>query len=371
MKVLMITQELDPASSNMRVAHDWAAAIAARCDHLTILASRVRSPDLPANVTVIPLRCAEGGSRFAVVMRLCWQLLRLVASRQVDVVFAHMVPTFALLAWPFCKLGNRPLALWYTSHGLTRALRLAHRLINLPLTASADSYPVPDSIPAVLGHGIDTARLRGSPLSPDDPPLISLAARLTSLKQVELLIRALAAPALRDHPARPVVEIAGEPFYPADRDYLAGLKHEVDRLDLGPRVTFLGGVSGADMPSLYARSTLTVSCRAVPALDKSALESLAAGVPVVTNNPSFADLLGQHAANLLFDGDDPSILATCLARLLDDDDSRKRIAADLMENIEHAHGLEGFADRLVGVLLSLVRGHTPGATAVENESKVL
>ena len=78
----MITQELDPASSNMRVAHDWAAAIAARCEHLTVLASRVRSPELPANVTVIPLRNSEGGSRFGVILRLGWHLLRLVAARR-------------------------------------------------------------------------------------------------------------------------------------------------------------------------------------------------------------------------------------------------------------------------------------------------
>jgi glycosyltransferase involved in cell wall biosynthesis len=365
----MITQELDPASSNMRVAHDWAAAIAARCEHLTVLASRVRSPELPANVTVIPLRNSEGGSRFGVILRLGWHLLRLVAARRVDVVFTHMVPSYALLAWPFCKLGRRPLALWYTSHGLARALRLAHRLIDLPLTASVDSYPVPDSIPVVLGHGIDSVRLRDSSLSPDDPPLIALAARLTPLKQVELLIHALADPALRDHPSRPVVEIAGEPFYPVDHDYLAGLKRHVERLDLGSRVTFLGGVSGADMPGLYARSTLTVSCRAVPALDKSALESLAAGVPVVTNNPSFAYLLGDHAANLLFDGDDPSVLATRLAHLLDDDDARKRIAADLMDKVERAHGLEGFTDRLIDVLQSLNRGHAPAAPPSKTKAR--
>ena len=369
MNILMITQELDPASSNMRVAHDWAAAIAARCDQLTVLASRVRSPHLPTNVTVIALRRSEEGARLPVILRLCWHFLRLVATGRVDVVFAHMAPSFALLAWPFCKLGRRPLALWYTSHGLTRSLRLAHRLIDLPLTASADSYPVPDSFPVVLGHGIDTARLRDSSRSPDDPPVISLAARLTPLKQVELIICALADPALRNHSSQPVVEIAGEPFYPADRGYLAGLKSEVDRLDLGSRVTFLGGVSGADMPALYGRSTLTVSCRAAPSLDKSALESLAAGVPVVTNNPSFAYLLGPHAANLLFAGDDPSILAGRLARLLDDSDARERIAADLTDKVERAHGLDGFADRLIDVLRALVRGRAPGVAAVENESK--
>ena len=56
---------------------------------------------------------------------------------------------------------------------------------------------------------------------------------------------------------------------------------------------------------------------------------------------------------------------------LDDDDARKRIAADLMDKVERAHGLEGFADRLIDVLQSVIRGHAPGGGAVENESKVL
>lgn len=365
----MITQELDPTSSNMRVAHDWAAAIAARCEHLTVLASRARNHDLPANVTVVPLRKSESDSRFFVLVRLIGQLFRLFIRRRVDVVFAHMVPTFALLAWPFCKLGRRPLTLWYTSHGLTGSLRLADRLIDLPITASADSYPVPGSRPAVIGHGIDAARLRDTSTPPAAPPVIAFAARLTPLKQVGLAIRALATPILRDHPSRPVLEIAGQPFYQADRDYVAGLKREVINLGLSDRVTFLGGVSGADMPALYARSTLTVSCRAVPALDKSGLESLAAGVPVVTNNRSFVTLFGSHSGKLFFEGDDPLALANRIRDLLDDPAGREQIGADLMQKVDRFHGLEGFADRLVAVLRALVDGRSLDLAPFEPESR--
>ena len=371
MNVLMITQELDPNSSNMRVAHDWAAAIAGRCEHVIVLAARAREHDLPSNVTVVPLRKSETDSRFLVLVRLLWHLLRLFLRRRVDVVFAHMVPAFALLAWPFCKLGRRPLTLWYTSHGRTRALRLATRLIDLPITASADSYPVAGAGPAVIGHGIDIARLHESTISPASPPLIAFASRITPLKQVELAIRALGAPALRDHSDRPVLEIAGEPFYPADCEYVAGLKREVDALGLADRVTFRGGVPGTDMPALYARSTLTVSCRAVPALDKSALESLAAGVPVLTNNPSFTPLFGVHAGKLSFVGADPVALAARIATLLDDTDECRRIASELADRVGRFHGLEGFADRLVDVFRTLAYGRTVDLAAIENESRVL
>ena len=89
MNVLIITQELDPNSSNMRVAHDWAAAIAARCQHVTVLAARARRHDLPANVTVVPLRRSETDSRPLVLARLLWHLFRLFSRGRVDVVFAH------------------------------------------------------------------------------------------------------------------------------------------------------------------------------------------------------------------------------------------------------------------------------------------
>lgn len=366
----MITQELNPASSNMRVAHNWAAAIAARCDHLTILASHVALPELPSNVTVIPIRNSEREPRYLVFGRLCWYFLRLIVTRQVDVVFAHMVPIFAILAWPFCRLARRPLTLWYTSHGLTLPLRLANRLIDIPFTASADSYPIADSFPVVLGHGIDTAYMQRPTRSLIQPPLISLAARVTPLKQIELVIRALAEPVLFNHPSQPVVEIAGSPFYPDDYDYLDRLKKEVHHLGLEARITFLGGVSGAEMPKLYSRSVLTVSCRALPALDKSGLESIAAGVPVVTNNSSFSSIFGQYKTKLLFSGTDSSILAARLAGLLDDESSRERIAVDLQKKVEHMHGLDGFADRLTSVLRALVRSYGGEVKRPSKESKM-
>jgi glycosyltransferase involved in cell wall biosynthesis len=319
----------------------------------------------------VPLRRSETDSRLLVLVRLLWHLLRLFSRGRVDVVFAHMVPAFALLAWPFCKLRRRPLTLWYTSHGQTRALRLANRLIDLPITASTDSYPVAGAGPAVIGHGIDVARLRAAAMPPASPPLIAFAARITPLKQVELAIRALDAPALRDHPTRPVLEIAGEPFYPADRDYVAGLKREAAAFGLADRVTFRGGVPGTDMPALYARSTLTVSCRAVPALDKSALESLAAGVPVLTNNPSFTPLFGVHAGKLSFTGADPVALAARIVGLLDDPVARQKIATDLADRVQRFHGLEGFADRLVNVFRTLADGRAVDLAAIENESRVL
>ncbi len=124
------------------------------------------------------------------------------------------------------------------------------------------------------------------------------------------------------------------------------------------------------MPALYARSTLTVSCRAVPAMDKSALESLAAGVPVLTNNPSFTPLFGAHAGKLSFVGADPMALAARIVRLLDDPDERRRIAADLADRVERFHGLEGFADRLVDVFRTLADGRSVDLAAIDNESRV-
>ena len=81
MKVLMVTQELNAESANLRVSHDWAAAIAARVERLVVLAGRVGPHVLPANVTVIALRGSPSGSRVGVGLRLLWHYLRLVAGR--------------------------------------------------------------------------------------------------------------------------------------------------------------------------------------------------------------------------------------------------------------------------------------------------
>jgi glycosyltransferase involved in cell wall biosynthesis len=179
------------------------------------------------------------------------------------------------------------------------------------------------------------------------------------MKQIHLAIEALGHAELRDRPDGPVLEIAGEPFRDDDREYLRSLRRRVGELRLNGRVRFLGAVPGNEMPQALARAHLAVSLRGAPALDKNGLEALLAGVPVVSNNPSYKPVVGPFADDLYVEGDDPGALAAKLARLLDNAELRSRLAASLRETVEADHGLSGFADRLVGLFQAVCGGVPP------------
>ena len=359
MRILMITQELDRSSPLLGVAHDWARAIADRVSDLTVVAGRVGSLELPDNVSVLPMRRNSSDPSWRAGLELVRQLARSLLSRRVDLVFAHMVPDYVLLSAPFAKLAKIPICMWYASHGRTRSLRLAHRLMDAAVTASPDSYPQRDGKVLVMGHGIDESSFGASQRSESKPPVILYASRITPLKQTALAVEALGSPPLRDHPDRPVLEVAGEPFRDSDHEYLREVRHRVEELGLTDRVRFLGAVPAHEMPRTLARAQLSVSFRTSPALDKNGLEALLAGVPVVSNNPSYISVLGSFTPQLYVDGDDPPEVAGRLARLLDDPELRARCAAELRASVESNHGLSGFADRLVRAFEDICRGVTP------------
>ena len=355
----MIVQELDESSSVLRVAHDWAEAISLRVDELVIAAARVGTFQLPNNVSVTPLRRTKRVSAKRAAVALAAELGRRVSTKGVDLVFAHMVPAYALMAAAFAKPVGVPVCLWYASHGLSNRLRIAHRILDAVATASTDSYPLESAKVAVLGHGIDASRYTAAGVTKSDPPVIIAASRITPMKQIHLAIEALGHTALRDHPDTPVLEVAGAPFHDGDRDYLRSLHRRVDELELTERVRFLGGVPGDEMPLALARTHVALSLREAPSLDKNGLEGLLAGVPVISNNPSYKPVVGPFAQDLYIEGNDPAALAAKTARMLDSPDLRARIAESLRQTVEADHGLTGFADRLVGLFDAVCCGAFP------------
>ena len=369
MKVMMIVQELDAEGSVMMVSHDWARALAKRVERLAVIAARVGTHDLPANAEVVDLDPDGHASSARKGWRLLFEAGRRLALGRMDVVFVHMVPKHALALAPLCKMLGKPLCLWYTSHGTGAALRLVNPVLDAAVTATIDSYPFPGPKIVAIGHGIDTDRFRPGLNSKDHPPVIFYAARLTPIKLVEIAIRAMDEPALREHPAGPVLEIAGEPFYPADRLYLAQLRALVASRDLNDRVRFVRNIPGERMPAALCRSTLALSLRGAPALDKNGIEAMAAGVPLLTNNPSFGPSLGEFKGMLFAEGGDPATIARLAATLLDDPGLAARIANSLRLRAVEEHGLEGFADRLVGVFESVLSGARPLSSAASQAER--
>ena len=364
LRLLFVTQELDRSSSNLAVAHTWTAELARQAATVHVLAARVGEVDLPPNVHIHGLGRERGRSRWAAALAFGAISARLIVSRRVDVALAHMVPAYAVMLSPLARVTGTPLALWYASHGITPMLKRASRLVDAAVTASPDSYPIPSDRAFVLGHGIDTERLRPpAESSVGTGPVIGMAGRLTPLKGFEPGIRALAELRHGTYPAA-TLRIAGEPFYSSDRAYVDELKGLADTLGVRNAVEFVGAVRGDGMSGFYGSLDVFVNWRAQPALDKTGLEALACATPLVTNNCAYRGVLGEQSDSLLV-GDSSEELAAGLGHLLGlRADVRQAMVERLRTTVVREHGASGLAERLTAVCIALREGARPDYPSV-------
>ena len=352
MRVLMLTQKIDRHDDVLGFTHDWAAALAARVEHLYIVALETGDYDLPPNVTVESMGKEAGRNRPGRLLGFYRGLLRHIG--QVDAIFVHMIARYALLAAPVAALYGRPITLWYVHRIPGPELKLAVPLVKHIATAHATTFPLPSDKVRVLGHGIDVNTFAPGEKLPADPPMVVSLGRLSPIKRHETLIRAAAR--LRDQYGDPPARYAIVGGAVPDRfpDYKDTVLAEIDRLRLGDRVTLWGPVPAEGVAAVFHEASVAVNFSPPGSFDKAALESMLCGVPTIVANPAFDALLGEHADLLRIPaGDDVNGLAQRLRDLLAlTPEARRAIGLQLRERTAAAHSLDGLMDRLVALMAS-------------------
>ena len=156
MRILLITQEIDENSALLGVILTWIRHLAPKVDHIAVLALSAGAAELPENVSVSSMGKERNASRLYLLRSFYRHLWRLLRRRDVDIVFVHMVPRYAILAAPLARLFGVPIVLWNAHGTVSRYLRLAHRLVAAVVTASPESFRINSPKRIVTGHGIDT-----------------------------------------------------------------------------------------------------------------------------------------------------------------------------------------------------------------------
>jgi glycosyltransferase involved in cell wall biosynthesis len=167
--------------------------------------------------------------------------------------------------------------------------------------------------------------------------------RLSRVKRVEEALKALKL--LRQEGLKTELEIVG-PIY--DEGYLKELKELAKELGIEDAVRFKGAVPHREVARFYAEASILVSC--CPAFDKSVLEAMSMGLPVVVCDPSFKPLLGEYCSLCMYEAGNPKDLADKLRALLTSRDRRVAIGEGLRRHMKEEHGLDAFALKLAKVL---------------------
>lgn len=159
---------------------------------------------------------------------------------------------------------------------------------------------------SVIPMGIDDAFLemgKNRRIALNKRPFIILSSRnLLPIYNVSLLIRAIHI-VLKEEPKTKFL-IAGEG---SEKE---NLKSEVEKLDLGASVEFLGRVPHKEMPNLLAKTDIYVSTSLYDGTSVSLLEALASGsFPVVTDIPSNREWITDSDNGFLVPVDQEKYLA--------------------------------------------------------------
>jgi glycosyltransferase involved in cell wall biosynthesis len=176
---------------------------------------------------------------------------------------------------------------------------------------------------------------------PEEAFAVAVLGRLSAWKGQEVLVRALAEPALAGGGALALV--AGD-AWPGQERHAEALRALVDRLGLGARVLMLGFRD--DVENVYGAADVVVvpSTRPDP-LPNSALEAAAAGCCLVAAaHGGLPEIVRDGETGRLVVPGDPGALATVLAELAGNPGQRERLgaaaAADAGERFSVARLLE-------------------------------
>jgi glycosyltransferase involved in cell wall biosynthesis len=342
MRIVFVTQQVDPGHPALAATVPKLRALAERCDEVVVLADRALPNVLPANCRVrsFGARTRAGrGLRFATAL-----VAELARRSRPAAVVAHMCPIYAVLAAPLARpLGVRVL-LWYTHWSVSRTLRAAERVSQVVLSVDRRTFPLDSAKVRAIGHGIDLDEFPCAAEGGDHAGLRAVAlGRYSAAKGLPVVLRALRLALDDGLDAR--LEVHGPALNPEERAHRAELERLVAELDLGKRVKLGHAVLRTEVPHVFARADVLVNNMRAGATDKVVYEACASCLPAIASNPAFDTLLPEE---LRFDREDARDLADRLLALgARPPGERHRLGESLRAKVEAEHSVGSWADAVV------------------------
>ncbi len=295
MRLLIITQKVDSADSNLGFFTAWIERFARQATHVEVICLYRGAYVLPHNVAVHSLGKEAGATRFE-QLREFFRLITVLRD-EYDAVFVHMNPIYVVLGGILWRAWGKRIGLWYTHGTISVMLRIAERLAHVIFTASPESFRLRSPKIIVTGHGIDADMLmRGTSVriaEAGHPLRMITVGRIAPSKRLDVIIEALALLKHRGYQAR--LSIIGAPTDDHESAYATALRTRVTELGLGDDVTFLGPINHDDIGARFERADLFVSMSDTGSLDKSVLEAFVLGLPVMTGNRAFRAMIPPSA----------------------------------------------------------------------------
>jgi glycosyltransferase involved in cell wall biosynthesis len=345
MRLLICTQALDKRDSNLGFFHRWVEEFAKRCEFVTVICLREGEYSLPDNVRVYSLGKEEGTSRLTRIRRF-FKYIRAFKD-DYDAVFVHMNPEYLILGGYFWRKWGKKVSLWYTHKSVNARLRFALRFVNTIFTASKESFRIEDPRVLIMGHGIDTEAFKPAMKEASIETRIITIGRIAPSKHLIEMLGVLDELHARGERFR--FTIVGAPITPVEEAYAKKLEQEIALRPYKEKIKFMGPLIPAELPALLNHQDVFLNFSTTGSMDKAVLEALSIGVPAITTNEAFADLLSPFE---LYGTDrDYKTLADRIDKIMNRSD-RAAVVAMLRNKVVERHSLARLIPALISALQS-------------------
>lgn len=316
--------------------------LAARAQQVVVLTERLGRIGALPNVEVheIPRRPLGVPQRIGGGILYNPRALSILRRHRPDVCFIHMAHQWTYRLAPTFFLTRIPVLLWYAHGTVTRRLRISHLLADSVVTSSPEGFRIPSEKVIVIGQGIDV-ELYSLRVAQQQRNEIVYVGRISRRKRIHLLLRGVEE-FCRNRPELPVrVRLIGPTLTADDRSYVRELQGQSSTMTV--EVRFEGSVPPAELPFAYDDAFVHLSLSETGSMDKTILESLARGVPVITSNVAFRDLLRLYPEFVLHE-DIPHSIACALDAVYSKQTDYD--PAELRALVIGNHDLQSYANRL-------------------------
>lgn len=343
MRLTVICAALDRDDQVLPHLPSWVGALAEQVEGLDVLALRVGEHDLDG-IQVTAFGRSSRPRTAAAFLRAARRSL----SAGTDAFLVIQGGPYPLLLWPWRRMRGVGVYQWKAHPHVSPTMRLSARhALDGVFTATARSFPYSRARVLVVGHGIDTSMF--APQHVEQSGRLVAVGRIAPAKRLEHMVAALAELHRRGRGCD--LDLVG-PVLPSDVAYRRQVEQLARRLGVAGHVHFRGPVAHERLPRLLSGYAVMLN-DARTALDKSAAEAMACGVPVVTCNPRVAEVIPESLSDDLVVGvAGEAAHADRIERVLDWTPARREEAAsDLRDVIVSNHGLS----RLMRLIAETIR----------------
>ena len=364
MKLIMITPRVGTQVSLISFIPTWVRCLASKVDFLWVITPRSEPIELPDNVHVFEVGrdYTQHETLFHAVRNFNTVLNKLTSKHNVDGVFTHMYPKFALMAAPYTKKHHIPLVTWYAHNHISLQIRLVSKLADRIVTPSVESFVLPTPKKVVVGHGIDTSLFCPRPDTHEDIITTEQASdtrlniitigRISPVKDSRALIEA--ARILKQNGFQDFTMTFVGDAPPQHQAYYLELQSLIAQYEIENHVIFAGAVSNDRILPYLWDNDVFVNMQAEGGAGKAVLEAMSAGIPTVLCTPTFNSYLGNLVEELIFKKGDPVDLADKLLKLAHRGKTeRQEIGLKLRQIVIEHHNLDKLMDRIVNLFETL------------------